>query len=41
MKIMPKYAQLIYDGLWFSPEEMLQALIDNSQRKVEGEVKLF
>ena len=41
-EIMPKYAQLIYDGLWFSPErEMLQALIDNSQKKVEGEVKLF
>jgi len=39
---MPKYAQLIYDGLWFSPErEMLQALIDNSQKRVEGEVKLF
>ena len=41
-EIMPKYAQLIYDGLWFSPErEMLQALIDNSQKRVEGEVKLF
>ena len=40
-EIMPKYAQLIYDGLWFSPErEMLQALIDNSQKRVEGEVKL-
>ena len=33
-EIMPKYAQLIYDGLWFSPErEMLQALIDNSQKE--------
>ena len=41
-EIMPKYAQLIYNGLWFSPErEMLQALIDNSQKRVEGEVKLF
>ena len=39
---MPKYAQLIYDGLWFSPErEMLQALIDSSQKRVDGEVKLF
>ena len=38
---MPKYAKLIYDGLWFSPErEMLQALIDKSQDKVEGDVKL-
>ena len=41
-EIMTKYAQLIYDGLWFSPErEMLQALIDNSQKRVEGEVKLL
>ena len=41
-EIMPKYAKLIYDGLWFSPErEMLQALIDKSQDKVEGDVKLF
>ena len=41
-EIMPKYAQLIYDGLWFSPErEMLQALIDKSQKRVEGDVKLF
>ena len=41
-EIMPKYAQLIYDGLWFSPErDMLQALIDKSQKRVEGEVKLF
>mgnify|MGYP001358771905 CR=1 FL=1 len=40
-EIMPKYAKLIYDGLWFSPErEMLQALIDKSQDKVEGDVKL-
>tara|TARA_A100001011_G_scaffold343081_1_gene377115 strand:- start:598 stop:1794 length:1197 start_codon:yes stop_codon:yes gene_type:complete len=41
-EIMPKYAKLIYDGLWFSPErEMLQSLIDKSQDKVEGDVKLF
>ena len=41
-EIMPKYAKLIYDGLWFSPErEMLQALIDRSQDKVEGDVRLF
>ena len=41
-EIMPKYAKLIYDGLWFSPErEMLQALIDKSQEKVTGEVKVY
>ena len=40
-EIMPKYAQLIYDGLWFSPErEMLQALIEKS-KKSRREVKLF
>tara|TARA_B100000674_G_scaffold435691_1_gene395437 strand:- start:30 stop:1211 length:1182 start_codon:yes stop_codon:yes gene_type:complete len=38
-EIMPKYAKLIYDGLWFSKErEMLQALIDKSQETVSGEV---
>ena len=38
-EIMPKYAELIYNGLWFSPErEMLQSLIDKSQEKVSGEV---
>ena len=38
---MPKYAELIYYGFWFSPErEMLQALIDKSQEHVEGEVTL-
>ncbi len=32
---MPQYAELIYNGFWFSPErEMLQALIDKSQEKV-------
>ncbi len=41
-EIMPKYAKIIYDGLWFSNERnMLQALIDQSQKKVSGEVKIF
>jgi argininosuccinate synthase len=40
-EIMPKYASLIYNGLWFSPErEMLQAMIDTSQKNVTGEVKV-
>ncbi|MDR1828135.1 MAG: argininosuccinate synthase [Methylobacteriaceae bacterium] len=40
-EIMPKYAELIYNGFWFSPErEMLQALIDKSQELVAGEVTL-
>ena len=39
--LMPRYAELIYNGLWFSPErEMLQAAIDYSQRDVEGTVRL-
>ncbi len=39
--LMPRYAELIYFGFWFSPErEMLQALIDKSQEHVEGEVQL-
>ena len=39
--IMPRYAELIYNGFWFSPErEMLQALIDKSQENVEGTVRL-
>ncbi|HTJ57996.1 MAG TPA: argininosuccinate synthase [Devosiaceae bacterium] len=38
-EIMPKYAELIYNGFWYSPErEMLQALIDKSQAYVTGEV---
>lgn len=38
-EIMPRYAELIYNGFWFSPErEMLQALIDRSQDFVSGEV---
>ena len=40
-EIMPKYAELIYNGYWFSPErEMLQALIDKSQERVSGIVRL-
>src|SRR6185436_12582464 len=40
-EIMPRYAELIYNGFWFTPErEMLQALIDKSQEHVEGEVRL-
>ncbi|KFI29014.1 argininosuccinate synthase [Paenirhodobacter enshiensis] len=39
--IMPRYAELIYNGFWFSPErEALQALIDNTQTYVTGTVKL-
>ncbi|EJZ17346.1 argininosuccinate synthase [Rhizobium sp. Pop5] len=38
-EIMPRYAELIYNGFWFAPErEMLQALIDRSQAFVSGEV---
>ncbi|MEN8718060.1 MAG: argininosuccinate synthase [Sulfurovum sp.] len=40
-ELMPKYAKLIYQGYWFSPErEMLQAAIDKTQESVEGTVKL-
>ena len=36
-ELMPRYAELIYNGFWFAPErEMLQALIDKSQEKVDG-----
>jgi argininosuccinate synthase len=39
--IMPRYAELIYNGFWFSPErEMLQALIDKSQDHVTGTVRV-
>jgi argininosuccinate synthase len=39
--LMPKYAELIYNGFWFSPErEMLQTLIDHSQKNVSGTVRL-
>jgi argininosuccinate synthase len=40
-ELMPRYAELIYNGFWFSPErEMLQALIDRSQDDVEGDARL-
>ncbi len=39
--LMPRYAELIYYGFWFAPErEMLQALIDKSQRDVDGDVRM-
>ena len=39
--IMPRYAELIYNGLWFTPErDLLQTLIDKSQDCVEGTVKM-
>ncbi len=39
--LMPKYAELIYNGYWFSPErEALQALIDKTQEKVSGDVRV-
>ncbi|GAN96715.1 argininosuccinate synthase [Komagataeibacter europaeus NBRC 3261] len=39
--LMPRYAEIIYNGLWFSPERrMLQALIDQSQHSVTGRVRL-
>ncbi len=40
-ELMPKYAELIYNGFWFAPErEMLQAAIDKSQEHVAGEVDI-
>ena len=40
-ELMPRYAELVYNGFWFSPErEMLQAAIDNCQHMVNGEVRL-
>ena len=40
-ELMPRYAELVYNGLWFSPErEMLQAAIDESQKYVTGSVTL-
>ncbi|OHE20894.1 MAG: argininosuccinate synthase [Sulfurimonas sp. RIFOXYD2_FULL_37_8] len=40
-EMMPRYAKLIYNGFWFSPErEMLQAAIDTTQKNVEGSVRL-
>jgi argininosuccinate synthase len=38
---MPRYAELVYNGFWFAPErEMIQALIDDSQQRVTGTVRL-
>lgn len=40
-ELMPKYAELLYNGFWFAPErEMLQAAIDHSQARVSGTVRL-
>ncbi|HEY8874086.1 MAG TPA: argininosuccinate synthase [Stellaceae bacterium] len=40
-ELMPRYAELVYNGFWFAPErEMLQALVDQSQQKVDGKVRL-
>ena len=40
-ELMPRYAKLIYNGFWFSPErEMLQAAIDKTQENVEGTVRV-
>jgi argininosuccinate synthase len=40
-ELMPRYAELVYNGFWFSPErEMIQRLVDESQKNVSGTVKL-
>jgi argininosuccinate synthase len=40
-ELMPRYAELIYNGFWFAPErEMLQAAIDKSQERVSGKVRI-
>ena len=40
-ELMPKYARLVYNGYWFAPERiMLQKAIDDTQKRVNGEVKL-
>lgn len=39
--LVPKYAELIYNGFWFAPErELLQTMIDETQRNVSGTVRL-
>ncbi len=39
--LIPKYAQLVYNGFWFAPErEAIQALVTDTQKKVSGEVRL-
>jgi argininosuccinate synthase len=43
-ELMPRYAELVYNGFWFSPErQMIQAAVDESQKYVSGtvRVKLF
>ena len=40
-EMMPRYAKLVYNGFWFAPErEMIQALIDKSQERVSGTVRI-
>jgi len=40
-ELMPRYAELVYNGFWFTPErEMLQALVDQSQQNVTGTVRV-
>jgi len=40
-ELMPRYAEMIYNGYWWSPErEMLQAMIDQSQQRVNGDVRI-
>ena len=40
-ELMPKYASLIYNGFWWSPErEMLQVAIDHTQQQVNGDVRV-
>jgi argininosuccinate synthase len=40
-ELMPRYAELVYNGFWFSPErQMIQTLVDESQKQVSGTVKL-
>ncbi len=40
-ELMPRYAELLYNGFWFAPErEMLQAAIDHASQRVNGEVRL-
>ena len=40
-ELMPRYAELVYNGLWFSPErEMIQAAVDHSQHGVTGTARL-
>ena len=40
-ELMPKYAELVYNGYWWSPErKMLQTMIDESQESVNGDVRV-